>query len=160
MKVLFTIKPELSEIEVGVAAAQHDDTVQRLLLYLHNFDEELLSLPASKRIIGANEEGLYPLKVSDIAHFFTNGRNCYARTCNTATHEVGIYRIKERIGELEHMLDEHEFVKVNQSEIVQISYIERFVPAGATSIELVLIDGTRCFVSRRMIAHFKRVLGI
>ena len=160
MKIDFKICPSLAELEVSVLAPKEDEQAKELLDLLEAFDNQAPNPSSPERIIGFNDKGLYPLELSCIAHFYTQQRNCFAQVIQKENHATAHFRIKERIGDLEQWLDPQKFVRVNQSEIVQIAFIERFVPSGTSSIELVLLDGTRCYVSRRMIAHFKKVLGI
>lgn len=160
MRVRFLKRPELEVPELTLEATEKTPVLEHLLAFLEKLDEEAFAAGATERIIGQNGEGFYPIKIADVARFYTEGRNCFAQVIDPVGKTTSHYRIREHIGELEHLLNSKEFIKVNQSEIVQLSFVEYFAPAGPGSIEVVLMDNSRSFVSRRNITQFKRALGL
>lgn len=67
--------------------------------------------------------------------------------------------VKLRMKELETRLPTS-FIRINQGELINIHWVERFDVSFSTTIGVILKDGTQCFVSRRSLARVKQALGL
>lgn len=94
------------------------------------------------------------LEVRSILAFFTKKKAVYAHTSN------GDWRIKARMYELEESLPAGDFVRISQSEIVNIAAIKKLDLSFSGTISVQLKDGSRYYVSRRQLPAFKSKLGI
>lgn len=70
------------------------------------------------------------------------------------------YILRLRLYELEKRLDPNSFVRISNSEIVNLKKAVSFDLSLAGTIRVSLSDGSASFVSRRYVAAIKRVLGI
>jgi len=70
------------------------------------------------------------------------------------------YALRLRLYELEKRLDPNSFVRISNSEIVNLKKAVSFDLSLAGTIRVSLSDGSVSFVSRRYVAAIKRVLGI
>lgn len=70
------------------------------------------------------------------------------------------YTLRLRLCELEKRLDTNSFVRISNSEIVNLKKAVSFDLSLAGTIRVSLFDGSASFVSRRYVASIKRVLGI
>lgn len=70
------------------------------------------------------------------------------------------YALRLRLYELEKRLDQNSFVRISNSEIVNLKKAVSFDLSLAGTIRVSLSDGSVSFVSRRYVTAIKRVLGI
>lgn len=71
-----------------------------------------------------------------------------------------LWKVRERMYELEEKLPRGRFVCVSQSDIVAIRAINRVETRRAASLTLILKDGTRVPISRRCVRDFKAAIGL
>lgn len=69
------------------------------------------------------------------------------------------YISKKRLYQLEELLDDN-FIKINQSSIVNIKYIDKFRVSFSGTLEVVLKNGHTDYISRRQLKSVKERIGI
>lgn len=77
-----------------------------------------------------------------------------------AATENGEYTLRPRLYELEQTLAGLGFVRISNSEIVNLKKVRGFDLSFAGTICVSLSDGSTTYVSRRYVAKIKQVLGI
>lgn len=107
----------------------------------------------SKEFMGYIEREAYKLVLSEIYCFFAEDNNVYAVT------DKGRLRIKFRLYQLEDMLGD-DFIKINQSCIINIREIRKFESSIGGVLKVVLKNGYSDYVSRRNIKSVKERLGV
>lgn len=70
------------------------------------------------------------------------------------------YTIRSRLYELEERLDKTNFVRISNSEIINIKKVLRFDLSITGTILCLLENKTTSYVSRRYVSKIKQVLGI
>ena len=70
------------------------------------------------------------------------------------------YILRLRLYELEERLDKNYFVRISNSEIINLKDVKSFDLSLTGTICVKLNDGTVTFVSRRFVAKIKQALGI
>ena len=113
--------------------------------------EELL-LEAERCIFGYNDTETVRLDASKVFCFFIEDSKTYALT------DHGKLQIKERLYKVEDIYPEN-FVKINQSCLVNISKITRFDSSIGGSLLVVLENGYKDYVSRRQLKTVKERMG-
>lgn len=93
------------------------------------------------------------LNPGDICRFLVENNHIYGET------PEGRYQLRERLYQLEERLGE-DFVKINQSCIVNIRKIRRFDVSVAGVLKVVLENGGEDYVSRRNIKTIKERFGL
>ena len=146
MKLNLTIDPSITETVVSVTASEVDADVRAI--------QNLVAGAQSQRVVGMRGSEAVVMDVRSVLAFFTKDKTVYAHTAN------GDWRIKLRLYELEEMLPSSDFVRISQSEIVNISAISRLDLSASTAMCVLLKDGTRYYVSRRQLKAFKKALGL
>lgn len=66
----------------------------------------------------------------------------------------------ERLEVLEERLDRQKFVRISNSEIVNLKKVKAFDLSFAGTVCVEFMDGTVTYVSRRYVPKIKRILGI
>lgn len=115
---------------------------------------EILKKNSSFFINGFKGNELYLLKLEEIETFYTENKRVYAKR-----NEVS-YEIRERLYELEKLLDQKNFVRISNSEIVNFKKVEKLDFKLTGTIILYFISGNITYVSRRYIKKIKEYLEI
>ena len=85
---------------------------------------------------------------------FTQNKNVYLTTENEQ------YRIKERLYELEETLDGSQFVRISNTDIVNVRKIKRLDTGIIGTIKMKLSGEQEAYVSRRYMGKIKQALGL
>ncbi|MGT2929194.1 LytTR family DNA-binding domain-containing protein [Streptococcus dentasini] len=101
--------------------------------------------------IGTRSQMVSP---DDIIRVYTSDKKVYFETIDREH-----YQAKRRLYQLEEELP-RTFVRISQGELVNITYIKRLDLSIKGTIQVVLKNGERSFVSRRSIKKFKKALGV
>lgn len=72
----------------------------------------------------------------------------------------GEYSLRLRLYETEQRLDSHIFVRISNSEIINLKKVKGFDLSFTGTICVTLSNGTVTYVSRRYVAKMKQLLGI
>ena len=89
-----------------------------------------------------------------VLRFYGEDKGVLAQT------EDGVWRVRLRLYELEERLDRHTFVRISQSEIVNLRKVTALDLALTGTIRMTLTGGTVCWVSRRYVKKIKEALGL
>ena len=141
MKYRLIIEPDREE-EIVIYAKRRNELVDKIEALL-NADEELVGY-LEQSIIRLNREDIYCVMVED--------SKVYAQT------EKEKYLLKLRLYQLEERFCE-DFLKINQSCLVNVSKIKRFDSSIGGSLMVVLKNGYRDYVSRRQLKTVKERIG-
>ena len=107
----------------------------------------------AKELVGYIEREAYKIGISEIFCFVAEDNNVYAITENNR------FRIKKRLYQLEEVVDDN-FIKINQSCIVNVREIKKFDSSFSGVLKVVLKNGYSDYVSRRNIKIIKERLGV
>ncbi len=142
MKYSIFIDPARDE-EVLIYAHEKNELVGRLERLLSEHDIELL---------GYLGDEIVKLEAREVECFFSEDGRVFADFCGKK------YLVKERLYQLEERLGS-EFLKINQSCVVNVSRIERFETSIGGSLMIRLKGGYRDYVSRRQLKIVKERIG-
>jgi DNA-binding LytR/AlgR family response regulator len=113
-----------------------------------------LSETAPQMIAGFRGDTLKVLDQPQISRIYAAAGKIRAVT------DSGEYLLRLRLYELEERLDKTRFVRISNSEIINLKKVRDFDLSFAGTICVHLLDGTVTYVSRRYVAKIKQVLGI
>ena len=148
---------ERVKIEVKVDAACREPMV---VIYTDKVTEEIhalvrrLSQDAPQVLVGFREEEAAVLPEDTVLRVFAEGGKVLAET------EDGTYTLRLRLYELEERLDKTRFVRISNSEIVNLRKVKGFDLSFAGTICVRLQNNAETYVSRRYVAKIKQVLGL
>lgn len=103
---------------------------------------------------GFKENTLKILEQQSILRIYATSGKIFAVT------EEGEYTLRLRLYELEERLDTNSFVRISNSEIINLKKVKNFDLSFSGTICVTLSDGTTSYVSRRYMAKIKKILGI
>lgn len=113
-----------------------------------------LSEDMPRMLVGFREESAQILEQVSIIHAYAqSGRSCVVT-------DEGEYNVRLRFYELEERLDKGSFVRISNSEIINLRRVKGFDLSFAGTICVTLDNGTTTYVSRRYVAKIKQVLGL
>lgn len=146
MKIKLEIDEKYKSPEIHICSDADNLETRQLYKVVHEAFE--------KNITAYDENESHIIRHSDIVRIFSQNKNVYLMT------ESKQYRLKERLYEMESILDGEWFVRISNSEIVNVRKIEKMDTSFAGTIKMNLKGGMETFVSRRYLTKIKRALGI
>ena len=144
MKILLDIQEKYKEIEVHICS----DTKTKDVLSLRNLLEGMFN---EKITVHKNQE-TKSVTTYEIVRIYSENKKVYLRPPNNT------YEVRDRLYSLEESLSEKGFVRISNSEIVNISQIEKLDMSYAGTIKMYMKNGDETFVSRRYVSKIKDVL--
>ena len=94
------------------------------------------------------------LSPEDIIRIYSEGGKTFASASKKE------YILRQRLYELEEQLTKHGFVRISNSEIINLKKVRNFDLSLSGTICVTLSDNTTTYVSRRYISRIKQVLGL
>lgn len=146
MQVEVKIDNSYTDAKIIIMAASMTEEIEEIL--------KKLSSDAPKIISGIRNDKVEVLDQKDLIRVYAASGKVFAVTDN------GEYTIRLRLYELEERLDVHQFVRISNSEIINIRKVSNFDLSFSGTICVKLTNGTVTYVSRRYVAKIKKFLGI
>ena len=113
-----------------------------------------LSEEREQTIAGFKDDIVAVLEPDSLFRVYTSNSKVFAQINH------GEYQLRLRLYELEQRLDRHSFVRISNSEIINLKKVKGFDLSFSGTICVMLSDGTVTYVSRRYVAKIKQILGI
>ena len=145
MKIIIQTDDSVQETTLSISCREVTPELERLIEALRLSDKKL-----SVRVNG--EIRLIDLK--SILYVETVERNSFIYT------EGGVFESQLRLYELEAMLAEHNFIRVNKSTLVNLNMIESLKSDIDRRIRVTLKNGYQLIISRAYAEDFKAKLGV
>ncbi len=140
------IDAEVSEPKAIIWANRMTDEVNAII--------RRLSETEPKIITGFHEDTATILDEKDILKIYAaNGRVF-------AVLPSGEYTLRLRLYEVEERLKQQHFVRISNSEIINLKKVKSFDLSFTGTICVILTDGSKTYASRRYVTKLKGVLGI
>lgn len=105
-------------------------------------------------ITGFTDERAEILSPDDIYRVYSENQKVLAVT------EKGTFRLRMRLYQAEEKLSGRKFVRISNSEIINLNKTANFDLSFAGTIQVKLKNGDTTFVSRRYVSEIKKILGI
>lgn len=146
MQIEIKINRSCTEPRIVVITDAMTDEINNLIKRLSDDTPHILS--------GIKDEKLEILEQSDLIRVYANSGKVYAVTDN------GEYILRFRLYELEERLPRDKFVRISNSEIINLKKIKNFDMSFTGTICVKFLNGTVTYVSRRYVAKIKQILGV
>ena len=144
MKVELRIDPGCDGMSVVINAPALTDEVKALAARLEG----------GGVLVGWQGGRAVPLAAEDILRCYGEEKGVKCQTPG------GVYDLKERLYELEEELEDARFVRVSNSEIVNLNKVSALDLSLTGTIKLTLEGAAAVYVSRRYVRKIKQVLGL
>ena len=149
MKVGIKIDRSVEEVEVLITAQEQSRTVDALYEHIAGFDKKSL-----ETLTAYKDDIVQIVNVADVFRIYTGNQKVYIQT-----HQ-GEYAIRYRLYELDAILEKKQFLRISNSEIVNVKKIRDIDLSIVGRICIRFIDNSQTYVSRRYIPKIKKSLGI
>ena len=105
-------------------------------------------------LIGFLDEKIKILKPAKIYRIYTEDSRVFAESLEEK------YLVKKRIYQLEEMLKAKNFVRISNSELINLNLVDSFDLSYSGTISVTMKNKSKTFVSRRYVKKIKTTLGI
>lgn len=147
MKIKIEIDETLKETEVVIRTEKVTDKVNNIVKSIS--DEMIPNI-----IMGFREDNVEILDETKILRIYSSSGKVFADT------EDGEYILRLRLYQLEDRLSPSMFVRISNSEIINLKKVRKFDLSFVGTICVVFSNGVTTYVSRRYVSKIKKVLGI
>jgi len=134
------------EPKIVIMAQSMNEDVKRIV--------DLLSAETLQLLAGFRNDQLEILDPAKVLRLYAQQGKVIAVT------ESGEYILRQRLYELEEKLEKDGFIRISNSEIINLRKAKNFDLSLTGSICVRLSDGTITYVSRRYVSKIKQLLGI
>ena len=146
MQVEIKIDSSYAEPKVIILTAAVTEDVNTVLNKLYENAPQIIS--------GNRNEKIEGIERNDLIRAYAGNGKVFAVT------DKGEYKLRFRLYELEECLDPNQFVRISNSEIVNLKKVKNFDLSITGTICVELENDTKTYVSRRYVSKIKKVLGI
>lgn len=126
-----------------------DSVTEEINILLRKLSEDVPQI-----ISGSKDGKIEVLDPDNLIRIYTAAGKVYAVT------DKGEYLLKLRLYEIESRLDPRRFIRISNSEIVNLKHVGSFDLSFTGTICVKLQNGTTTYVSRRYVSKIKKILGI
>lgn len=105
-------------------------------------------------ISGSKDEKIEVIEEAQLIRVYANAGKIFAVT------KKGEYTLRLRLYEIEKRLNPYQFVRISNSEIINLKQVQHFDLSFTGTICVRLSNGTITYVSRRYVPKIKKILGI
>lgn len=145
------------QVEIKIDSTYHEPKV---IILTDKVDDQInalvkkLSEENPQMIAGFQRDEVRLLAQEDMISIYASEGKVLCRACS------GTYTLRLRLYELEERLDRTRFVRISNSEIINLKKVKGFDLSFSGTICVMLTDGTSTYVSRRYVSKIKQTLGI
>ncbi|BBF44925.1 LytTR family transcriptional regulator [Lachnospiraceae bacterium KM106-2] len=145
MKVKLLINSKYKEPEIVICNHEVNEEVKKI--------QEAVLQAVNETMVAFTDSGAEVIPYATILRFYSENQRVYAQTVEKS------YVIHMRLYEIEAKLGE-QFVRISNSEIVNIKMIERLDTSVTGTIQMFLKTGIVTYVSRRNVKRIKKAFGL
>lgn len=146
MQIEIKIDSSYTDPQIIILTASMTDDVNNII--------KKLSGDVSQIISGYKDEKIEILEQADLIRIYTNAGKVFAVTNKSE------YLLRLRLYELEKRLPPNQFIRISNSEIINLKRVNHFDLSFTGTICVKLSNGTTTYVSRRYVSKLKKLLGI
>ena len=146
MQIEIKVDDSYTEPKIIILTAAVTEEVNAVLKKLSDDGPHIIS--------GSRDEKVEVLEQADLFRIYANAGKVYAVTGK------GEYTLRLRLYELEECLDAKNFVRISNSEIINLKKVDHFDLSFTGTICVKLSNGEVTYVSRRYVSKIKKILGL
>lgn len=146
MQVEVKIDSSYTEPKIVVLTASMTDEISDIVKKISNDAPQIIS--------GTRNDKVEVIEPHTIIRMYAASGKVFAVT------EKGEYALRLRLYELEERLDGSRFVRISNSEIINLQKVNNFDLSFTGTICVKLSNGDTTYVSRRYVSKIKKILGI
>lgn len=148
MKLNVEIDTNIEEPAALITTPRMTEEVTRVVDFISKLDD------ITTVVSGIRDDKVELLEQESIFRIYAEEGKVLART------ESGLYQVRLRLYELEERLDDSKFVRISNSEIVNLKKVKSLDLSFVGTICMELSNGEVSYVSRRYVSKIKKKLGL
>jgi len=146
LKLSLNIDKTFIETKVTIEGPELDEQIQELMNFIHGREQQFL--------IGKKGEMQHILKPDDVHYFHTENDHVIAVTATDS------FILKEKLYELEAMLNSNKFIRLSKSVIANLHELSRFEASFNGTLCVYFKSGKKEYVSRTYVPVIKEALKL
>ncbi|SDY94413.1 LytTR family DNA-binding domain-containing protein [Bacillus sp. 166amftsu] len=146
MKFEVSIDPSYKEPKIIILTDKMTDEISDIMKRLSETRMDSLAV--------FSERGIEIVECKDIVRIYAEKQKVFLQTV------AGIYTVRSRLYELEAKLNNQFFVRISNSEIVNIKMITNMDISITGTIGVSLVGDIKTYASRRYVSKIKKLFGI
>lgn len=146
MKLSLNIDKTFIETKVTIEGPELDEQIQELMNFIHGREQQFL--------IGKKGEMQHILKPDDVHYFHTENDHVIAVTATDS------FILKEKLYELEAILNSNKFIRLSKSVIANLHELSRFEASFNGTLCVYFKSGKKEYVSRTYVPLIKEALKL
>lgn len=148
MKLNIQIDANMEEPEALITTSRMTEEVNRVVDFISKLDG------VSTVISGIKDDKVELLEPESLFRIYAEDGKVFAKT------EKDLYQIRLRLYEVEERLDSSKFVRISNSEIVNLKKVKSLDLSFVGTICMELSNREVSYVSRRYVSRIKKMLGL
>ena len=148
MKVEIIVDKNCNEPEVKIYTSSLTQDIVELQNVITSFEK------STSYLKGYLDEDVYFIPFEEIEAIYSENKKVFLRT------EKETYQLKQRLYEIESILPGNDFIRISNSEIINLNKVKSINTRILGSIVITFYSGYKTYSSRRYIAKIKEVLGV
>ena len=148
MRLKIKIDTNYEDPEALITTARMTDEVNRIVDFISKSDS------VTTIISGIKDDKVELLEQGTLFRIYAEDGKVFAKT------ENDLYQLRLRLYELEERLDDSLFVRISNSEIVNLKKVKNLDLSFVGTICMEFSNGDVSYVSRRYVSKIKRLLGL
>ncbi len=149
MKIEISIENELKERRVVIHTEEVDSEITDLIERIKGSAKE-----RSDSLNAFDDGGALFVSPDEIIRIYSQDKKVFAETAE------GTFTLKARLYELEEVLDGRVFMRISNSEIINLRQVRRMDTSLTGTICVSMKNGTQTYASRRYVALIRKMLDI
>lgn len=141
MKISLKINEKYAVPEIHICGQENTAELRKLY---HTVKEAV-----EENLVAYQEKEAVSIRCNDVIRVFSANKAVYLETAD------GQFKLRERLYEMEEKLDKTRFVRISNSEIVNLRKIKRMDTSMTGTIKMYLQGDIETYVSRRCVSKIK-----
>ena len=146
MQIEVRIDPDCQETRIIILTKEVDDKINDLVKKLEDGQPKVIA--------GFKDDKVKILEPDDIYRIYASNGKVIVET------DKEDYTLNLRLYEVEQRTDDRLFLRISNSEIVNLQKVQSFDLSFTGTICVKLLNGTTTYASRRYVSRVKKILGI
>ena len=134
------------DIEIVINTSNYTNEVGKIIETIRQLNDEI------DIIIGKKGNQISLININEILYFYSSEQSNYCKT------ENGDFQVKQKLYQLEENLPKKQFIRISNSTIININYVECFDVSTIGNIVVKLKNGSVEHVSRRKVSDVMKFL--
>lgn len=148
MKKMIDINVIINEIyadpQVNILTRERTEQIESIIYAIENATENGFPL-----VKGRHGEKIVPISQRDIVRFYIEGRVIHIQT------DDDLFTTKQSLSALENILNAERFIRISQSEIINLHKVKCFDVTRTGTVEIEFDNGIHSWVARSRVKEIK-----